>query len=278
MPYRWSLTANEFREMALLHDGAPYAMLELDPDGWLTATKDGQVIGFAHCAVGRLRNDEPDVRRGFLRFLTIRRDAPGETASALLQETERYFRTQRVSQIHAYHIATGYPCRLAGRGMLTTHDFDLMIALGEAGYEIRDRWLMYERRFYEPLIEHSPAIERLRLQIEHRGDEGFAFYAAQHTDPIAQMRIRYLTELSTHTQTPSASLEHLYVEADYRRRGVARWLLQRAANDLLARGYRRLVVHINHRDEAGQALLLYMGFDELPLSGYSYATKTNREP
>ncbi|NOX63604.1 MAG: GNAT family N-acetyltransferase [Chloroflexi bacterium] len=270
LPYHWPLTPNGFREMVLLHDGAPHAILEINPDGWLVASEKGRVVGFIHCAVGRLRDDEPDKRRGFVRHLAIHQDAPDETAAALLQEAERFFRARGVSHIDVHHMRTGYPCRLAGRGALTTHDFRLMVALGEAGYDIRDRWLMYERRFHEHLIEFPPPIERLRLQIEDQVDAGFSFYAAQHTDPIAHLRIGYLPELSVHGQTPTASLEHLYVEQGFRRRGVGRWLLQRAGNELLARGYPRLVADINHRDEAAQALLIHMGFDELPLSGYSY--------
>lgn len=79
-----------------------------------------------------------------------------------------------------------------------------------------------------------------------------------------------LPATSEGTNIPSASLHHLVIEGQYQRQGVARWLGQRATNELYARGIHRLVADVNHVNEAGQSLLLGLGFDELAVRGYSY--------
>ena len=68
----------------------------------------------------------------------------------------------------------------------------------------------------------------------------------------------------------SASLYHLTVDPGFQRQGIGRWLLERGANHLRARGVTRLFVDIPHEDAINQARLMRLGFRELPLRGYSY--------
>lgn len=270
-PYRWALSPQAFRDRVLFDSGEPHADLAVDPEGWLVASQGDYTLGFAHCTVGRLVVDDRDTVRGFLRLFVIRPDAPPEAATALLTAVDSYFRGHKVEQIDAFHIRTGYPCCLAGRGALTSERFDLMSALGQAGYKMTDRWLLYEKRTHARVIELQPALAELRLQIEDGDDGGFALHVSQRITPVASAFIRKLPVVSEGTGTPTASVHELMVNEPYRRNGIARWLGQRAMNELVIQGMHRLVADVNHENEAGQSLLLALGFEEISIRGYSYA-------
>ncbi|RME86435.1 MAG: N-acetyltransferase [Caldilineae bacterium] len=269
LPYRWELDAQSFRELVLEDDGEPWALLSPELAGCLVARYGEEIIGFAHCAIGYLAGERDNRRRGFLRFLITASDAPAWTANLLLAETETYFRERRIGEVEAFHIHTGYRCLLAGRGALPDQRLDLMQALGEAGYRMCSRWLLYERMIYTHTRELLPRLDRLSLQIEP-SEPGFALHAARQAEPVADFAVRYLPLLSQRSGLESASLEHLRVHEPFRRQGVARWLALRGINELASRGFSRLIVHINHNELAAQSLLLSLGFDELPLRAYSY--------
>ncbi len=269
-PYRWTLSPQAFRDHVLFDQGEPHAELAVDPEGWLVASQGDYTLGFAHCTVGRFKHDARDVRRGFLRFLAIRPDAPAETAMALFTAIDSYFRSHKVNQVDAFDIRTGYPCCLAGRGALASDRLDLMAALGRAKYQMTDRWLLYEKRTYPQVIEHLPKLGGLLLQIEDRDDGGFTLYVSERITPVGRLTVLPLPATSEGTNIPTASLHHLVIEGQYQRQGVARWLGQRATNELYVRGVQRLVADVNHVNEAGQSLLLGLGFDELAVRGYSY--------
>jgi len=270
-PYRWALSPQTFRDRVLFDTGEPYADLAVDPEGWLVASQGDYTVGFAHCTVGRLHVDDRGVVRGFLRLFVVRPDAPAEAATALLTAVDSYFRGHKVEQIDAFHIRTGYPCCLAGRGALSNDRFDLMSALGHAGYKMIDRWLLYERRTHARVIEMPPPLTDLRLQIEDRDEGGFALHVSQRITPVGSVFIRPLPTVTEGTGTPTASVHELFIAEPYRRQGVARWLGQRAINELVARDMHRLVADVNHENNAGQSLLLALGFEELSIRGYSYA-------
>lgn len=278
LPYGWPLTSQQFRELALFDEGAPQAHFEVDSKGWLVARQGEFTWGFAHAAVGRLAAEPRVTRRGFLRCLILHPEAPPGVETALLAAVAAFFQAEEVEQRFAFHIRSGYPCALAGRGMLPSSQFRVMAALGRAGYSISDRWLLYERGCSEPALERLPTLPGLSLQIERgrgasRGASGgaiVALYLAERSRPVAEAVVDDLPFLAAAGDLPSASLRWLRVEPAYRRKGAGRWLLLRALNELAGRGVQRLIVDINHTDEAAQSLLLHLGFNELSLSGYSY--------
>jgi len=269
-PYRWTLPPQAFRDHVLFDGGEPQADLAVDPNGWLVATQGDYASGFAHCTVGRFQEEDGDARRGFLRFLAMRPDAPPETATALLTAVDSYFRGHKVKQISAFHIRTGYPCCLAGRGALASDRLDLMATLGRAGYRMTDRWLLYEKRTYTRVIERLPALAGLRLQIEDQNEGGFSLYVSERITPVGRLTVSLLPAVSEGTGIATATLQDIVVGERYRRQGVARWLGQRAVNELFVSGVQRLVADVNHVNEAGQSLLLNLSFEELAMRGYSY--------
>ncbi|NUQ39704.1 MAG: GNAT family N-acetyltransferase [Caldilineales bacterium] len=270
LPYCWELDSQQFRQLALFDEAGPQAQLHVDSGGWLVAREGEFTWGFAHAAVGRLADAPRPTRHGFLRQLFLHPQAPADVAAALLTAVEAFFSAQEVTERCAFHIRSGYPCALAGRGMLPGSQFRVMAALGRAGYRISDRWLLYERSCTAPALERLPTLPGLSLQIERDAGGGVALYLAERSRPVAEAVVDQLPLLSAASSLISASLRWLRVEPAYRRKGAGRWLLLRALNELAGRGAHRLIVDINHADEAAQGLLLHLGFTELSLSGYSY--------
>jgi ribosomal protein S18 acetylase RimI-like enzyme len=270
LPYHWTLDPQSFRDLVLLNDGGPEAVLAISPEGWLVARQGEHTIGFAHCTFGRLLADDPERRRGFLRSLVLLPRTPSGTAVALLAAADAYFRSQSVERVAAFDIRTGYPCYLAGRGVLDGSQMDVMSALGAAGYKFSQRWLLYERVLSGHVPEQYPRVPRLVLKLEEPEPAGFKLAVTNRADPVADLVCRFLPVVSQGTGVATASLHQLSVAAEYRRLGVGSWLLLRCLNELATRGVRRLVVDINHKDEAAQGLMLHLNFEELALSGYSY--------
>ncbi len=270
LPYYRPLTPEQFRRWVLLNDGAPDADLAVDGEGWLVANQGGHTVGFVHCTVGRTAGQAPEVREGFLRLLLLLSSVDPQVANALLAAAEAYFMARGVVHVAAFHIRTGYPCYLAGRGVLAGHAFEVMEALGRAGYRIGQRWLLYERLFGGHVPERLPAWPRLSLQFDEVGPQAFTLLVFSGYELVAELNCILLPELSAYSGVPTASLRRLYVQEPYRRQGVGRWLLLRCLNELATRQVQRLVADINHADAPAQALLLHLGFTELPLSGYSY--------
>lgn len=273
LPYHWPLDADAFRTLVLLNQGEPHARLGADPEGWLTARVDTRLVGFVHCDIGRLITDDRAERRGFIRTIALLPDSQAVVVKSLLAAAEMYFRARNVSDVTAYDMHTGYACLLAGRGMLPGHHFPIMTALAAAGFEIGQRWQLSERVYEVNAIEYVPQLSDLRLSVVNRAKDGFSLFLSQRAEPLAELHIDFLAELSRHGDMPTASLQTLQVAEGFRRKRLGSWLMQRAANELLTRGYQRLVVDINHRDVAGQGLLLSLGFEELPLSGYTFAKR-----
>ncbi len=271
LPYAWTLDPQSFRDLVLLNDGGPEAILAVSPEGWLVARHGEHTSGFAHCTFGRLTTEPAEQRRGFLRSLFVHPKAPAGTTAALLAAADAYFAAQGLAKVAAFDIGTGYPCYLAGRGVLDSRHMDVMVALGAAGYRISERWQLYECVFSGHQPERHPKVPRLLLKLEEPDPDGFTLEVTNRADPVASLECRFLGAVSAGTGVPTASLRRLTVISEYRRMGVGSWLLLRCLNELSTRGFRRLAVAINHQDEAAQSLMLRMGFDELALSGYSYA-------
>ncbi len=278
LPYYRPLTPEQFRRWVLLNDGAPDADLAVDGDGWLVANQGGHTVGFAHCTVGRTADQTPEVRQGFLRLLLLLAPVDPQVANALLAAAEAYFVAREVTHVAAFHVRTGYPCYLAGRGVLPGHAFEVMEALARAGYRIGQRWLLYERLFGRHVPEPLPAWPRLRLQFDEVGPQAFTLSVFSGYEFVAELNCVVLPELSEYSGVPTASLRRLHVQEPYRRRGIGRWLLLRCLNELATRQVQRLVTDINHADAPAQGLLLHLGFTELPLSGYSYERLLSATP
>jgi len=265
------LTVPEIEDHVLLHGGEPRAILAIDPQGWIAARSDGALLGFVHCTVGRLQADDPEILRGFLRTLALAPDAPQAAIRVLLRAADAYFRSKHnLTNIFAFHLHTGYPRLNYGRGTAGHEQWALMDALGEENYRLSQRWLFYNRDFTDLIPEHQPQLPGLKLQWEEQVDERFTLSAWSGLDAVARARFMIFPQPPECSVPRVASLYHLEVLPDYQHQGIGRWLLERGANHLIARGVHRLLEDASHEDARTQSRLLRLGFHEDPQRGYVY--------
>lgn len=266
-----TLSAQDIEDHVLLHGGEPRAILAIDPKGWLVAREAGKMVGFAHCTVGRLAQDEPETMRGFLRALVVAEDAPPGTIGLLVRAANAYFlQKSHLTNIIAFHMETGYPRLLYGRGTVMGMEWAWMQALGEQGYQLAHRWLFYEHQVDRPMSEHLPNIPNLILDWETEMDGQITLMVRQGVDILAKAHFMLLPQNPDCPRPRAASLYQLNVEPTYQRQGIGRWMLERGANHLLALGIPLLTIHALHEDTLTQSRLLRLGFHESPLRGYTY--------
>ena len=265
------LTAAELTEYVLLHGGEPRAILAVDPQGWLVARGEGHLLGFAHCTVGRLPEDDAETLRGVLRALVLAPDAPAATYQILLRAAAHYFGQQRaLSNILAFHLHTGYPRLNHGRGTVQQDDWALMTALGEAGYRLTQRWLFYRRDFSDMIEEPLPDVPGLSLRWQASVPEQFTLSAWAGPELAARAQFMLFPQPPTCPAEPGASLFDLQVMPKYQQRHMGRWLLARGVNHLIARGITHLFEAVPHDASRMQERLRALNFTESSQRGYSY--------
>ena len=266
-----TLSADDIQERILLHGGEPRAILAIDPRGWLAARNDGELVGFAHCSVGRWIQDHPETMRGVLRALVLAPGAPSPAARMLLRAADGYFRAASgLDGIVAFHPYGGYPFINRGRGALMHEEWEIMDAMGQAGYRLTRRWLFFERAFTTFIPERLPQMPGLALSWEKPSDEVWGLNVHLQGDPIAEARFMLLPQPEDCTLARAATLYHLTVEPEYQRRGIGAWLLQRGVNHLVGLGVRRLLIDVPHEDALLQSRLFRLQFREQPQRGYTY--------
>ncbi|MCP4167669.1 MAG: GNAT family N-acetyltransferase [Chloroflexi bacterium] len=270
LPFSWCTSPDTFQKDIVSQNAEPYIDLQTQPEGCLVARDGKQMLGLIHCSVGYLAEDEITLR-GFIRHLTTLPSAPNWVAKLLLSEAEDHFRKQGVSdRVFAFHRHAGYPSLLAGRGYFATDRIDIMATLGDAGYQVRDRWFLYEKTFHSYVTEYHPSQGNLVLRILDSPDGITSLHVVHQGWPVAELSVVIMIELSKQRGAPIAAIKELRVEPGFRRRGVGRWLLLRTLNELTLRGVHHLIVDINHNDAAAQSLLVQLGFEEVPIRGFSY--------
>ena len=164
--------------------------------------------------------------------------APEETTTNLLSAADAYFQAHETTDSTvAFPLAAGYPCYLAGRGVLPSDRLQLMVALGNAGYTMSARWLLFENAFADYVAERLPTLSELSLQIEEGDTPGFTLRVLQRSRPAAFLTVHLLPVLSSNTRIPTASLHRLDVQPAFRRKGIGRWLLLRCINELYRAGH-----------------------------------------
>jgi ribosomal protein S18 acetylase RimI-like enzyme len=266
-----TLSPAELEEHILLHGGEPRAILAVDPRGWIVARNDDGLQGFIHCTVGRLPDDDPETLRGFVRTVMVAPAAPAGVTRILLRAADSYFRSKKnLDGILAFHIYAGYPYLNDGRGPLLYERWDLMDALGVAGYQLTRRWLFYEQIFETMVPEQMPLLPGLRLRWDEMTEGELALSVWLDLDQIATARFLLLPRPGDCHLPRTASLYHLEVAPDARHQGVGRWLLARAVNHLVTTGIRRMLVDAPHEDALLQSRLRRLGYDEQPQRGYTY--------
>ncbi len=275
VPYSYSIDATEFGETVLAPGAVPTlypARLEHDPRGILVARLGEAVTGFVHVCCGLVSEGDGDTLhpRGIVRFLAF---APGrvDIGLRLLAAANAYVSAAGLTTIVAWHHSAGYPFYHAGVGLLSGRNYDSLSALIEGGYTLRQRWLCYSMDLAQAVTEWLPA-QRLRVA-QTAGVEPnweMAVYYPTAARPCGRVRVATLDRLSAQRGRPVVYLREAAVIEAEQKKGIGRWLVQRAINEFHSRGGGEMIAHVHHQQAIAQVMLPRVGFTESAFRGYTF--------
>jgi GNAT superfamily N-acetyltransferase len=239
----------------------------------LGAWRAGQLVGFIDVATGLDRDSvtEPDYRTlGLLRFLVLpeRQELTGETARALLQAAEQFWRAGGVGYVKAFHISTGYPQFQAGAGCLPADWLGHVQVLTARDYLLQDRYYCFYRDLDTPLLEETVPQTAISLALRGTAEDRQYLIFFRRTELIAEARLVWRPAQPAERRGGIAYIARWHVDDRWRNQKMGRWLLRRMINDVTQRGLWRLVVHVHAQHAAAMNLLAQHGFVEHNYRGY----------
>lgn len=239
----------------------------------LGAWRAGALIGFVNIAVGldaeslHLPDYEPI---GLLRFLALsaRDDLIEETAEKLLAAADDAWRRAGVGFAKAFQISTGYPAFQAGAGILPSEMADQFRILTAHGYRLTERYYGLRRTLGVLMEEEVPMAD---LSLVHRGDAEEWRYEVYHrrAERIATARMVHARLDHAEPAQQIAYVTDIKVDAPWRNRNIARWLLRRMINDATLEGRQEMLAHLRLNQHIALSLFTQQGFDELDYRGYT---------
>lgn len=240
----------------------------------LGAWRAGSLAGLLDVAAGQDHDsqDLPDYKPiGLVRFAVLpqRQELVDEVAYALWDAAEAFWRRNRVVEVKAFHISTGYPSFQAGAGILPGDWSEHVRLLTNRGFTFTDRYYCMQCPLGTPLEEVVPqgglslafrgAIAERRYQVFYR-----------RTELIAEARLVQRRVAEGDALVPIGYLAHWEVEERWRNQRVGRWLLRRMLNDAAQQGLAQVVLHLKLNASAAMNLLAQHGFIEENYRGYTF--------
>ncbi|MCB9159058.1 MAG: GNAT family N-acetyltransferase [Caldilineaceae bacterium] len=236
------------------------------------AWRGGALIGALDAAVGfdAATLELPEYRPlGLLRFLALpaRADLVDTVMDQLLAAAVAYWRRQRVVDLRAFRLSTGYPSLQAGVGVLPGDWGEQFRQLTRCGFQLDERYFCLHRPVERPVEEYVSLAE---LSLVHRGrvdDRVFEIY--RRAERLARARLVRTTSMQDDRLQPVGLIADLHVEPNWRRHGLGRWLLARMINEATSQGLRELAAFVTMQHYAAMSLLSQYGFEELHYRGYT---------
>lgn len=275
VPYSYAIDGREFDATVLAPLVTPTlypARLEHDLQGILVARVGDQAAGFVHVCRGQVPEGDGDTlqRRGIVRFLAFTAGRV-DIGLRLLAAAEAYARAAGLKTMVAWHHSAGYPFYHASVGLLSGRNYDSLSALIEGGYTLRERWLCYSMDLAQAVTEWLPG-QRLRVA-QTAGVEPnweMAVYYPTAARACGRVRVVTLDRLSAQRGRPAVYLREAAVIEAEQKKGIGRWLVQRAINEFHSRGGGEMIAHVHHQQAIAQAVLPRVGFAESAFRGYTF--------
>jgi ribosomal protein S18 acetylase RimI-like enzyme len=208
---------------------------------------------------------------GLLRLLVLpdRTDLLEPTAAALFDAAEAFWRANKIGQVKAYHLSTGYPTFQAGAGMLPGDWAEQVRLLTARGFRFAERFYCLARTL-DQLFEE--AVPQGGLNLAFRGTREDRRYQVffRRTELIAEARLLQRPRASEGSAQLFGYIAHWAVDERWRNQHIGRWLLRRMINDATQQGMAELVIHVQAQHYAAMNLLAQHGFIEQNYRGYSF--------
>jgi len=263
-----------------------FAKLYFDYGGLVLAFDDGRPVGFAHAGFGP--NADASwiaTETGMTCMVLVRPDcAEAEVAAGLLQRCEEYLRRRGAKVLYGgeFQPLTPFYQGLCGgsesSGVLDSDPIGRQLYSGR-GYQVADRRLLLRRDLsgFESLIDRQQMQIRRQMLVEVTIDAPtrtwweastlgvfdltrFELVPRDGGSPIATATFRSMEPTGGAALVRAAGLLAIDVNAAYRRRGLAVFLLSEAFRQFIRQGIMLVEAQARANDEAGVATLRKLGF------------------
>lgn len=236
------------------------------------AWRGGALIGVLDAAVGfdAAMLETPEYQPfGLLRFLALpeRADLVQGVMDQLMAAALEYWRRHRVVEVRAFRTSTGYPSLQAGVGVLPGDWAEQFRQLTRRGFRLDERYYCLHRSLDRP-VEEYVALSEVSLVYRGRVDDR-TYEIYRRAERLARARLVRTVSMQDDRLQPIALIAQLYVEPNWRRHSLGRWLLARMINESLGQGLRKLAAFVTLEQYAGMSLMAQFGFEELHYRGYT---------
>lgn len=243
----------------------PYRSLELEKETLIVGMVQETIAGFAQ--VGRLKkvtvSGECSTSTG-LRFFTC---LPSQQiiGKAILQEVERYCRTLNINIIEFCDPAS-YVFYCLNTKSLSARMLHVLGLLGDSSYEIRQKYF-FMQRLLSGVTLPLPKLFDASLDVEVVEKAGSGDLPDLQVNIWCDsQRVGFCNTSSVgtfcrdKTAQESAYTTWIKVEAEWRKQGIARYLLQRTQLELQKIGYKHLYTDVRHNNYPAQLLHAQVGY------------------
>lgn len=256
-----------------------------DRFGLIVAEDDERPIGFAHAGLGPEIAGGNQSERGVLSMVMTRPTRQTETlAHELIGRAEQYLRDNGVRQCTA--IGSGNLCPYylglyggsALPGVLQS-DSGLHTTFTDCGYEPQAELIVWQRQMatFRPPVDRKLMQVRRQFIVEPQIDPParswwdacifvghdlteFAIRQRSSGDRVGRALFWEMEPIASSWGVHAAGIVDISVEPDYRRRGLATFLLGESLRQMQSQGVTLVEVQSNADDLAAQGLLLKLGF------------------
>jgi len=256
-----------------------------DREGLIVAVQDDRPVGFAHAGFG------PNEDRSGLSstigvvclVLVATRDDRAVIAARLVEEAERYLKARGVTQVFAigtqqvnpFYVGVYGGSRLSG---VLESDQRAMEMFTAAGYQQQNRVAVMQRSLqgFRPPIDRRQIQNRRSFHVETNFDppthNWWEACTIGHTERIeftadtrggercGSVVFWNIQPLSAGWGVQAAGLVELDIHAEYRRRGLATFLIGEAMRQMQLQGFGLAEVHIPADNTPAEVLFTRLGF------------------
>ncbi len=266
-----------------------FAKLYFDYRGLIIAWEEGRPVGFAHA--GFAPNETRSglcISQGIICLVLVRPDcAEMEIACGLLQRCEQYLLSKGAAELWGGSSGIRSPFYLGlygGSSVPGVLDTDVVArrAFAARGYVEKERTVILERDLasFEPAVDRRQMAIRRQMLVEVTSDAPtsswweaslYGNFELKRFEAVTRNSratagwavFRSMEAVGTSGVARGAGLLELYVNEQYRRRGVAVFLLTEAFRQFYREGVAVIETQTSQENLAGLALLNKLGFRQI---------------
>jgi GNAT superfamily N-acetyltransferase len=273
-----------------LLDQLVFAKLYFEQGGLFIAFEDDRPVGFAHAGFGPNEDQRwISTETGVTCLLLVRPDcaAAGEAAAGLLERCEEFLRGRGTKTLYGGGLLPWSPFYIGLYGGSESPGVLDSDALGQqlyrnSGYEAVENTILLQRDLsgFESVIDRRQMQIRRQMIVEVTSDAPtrtwweasvlgqfdltrFDLLPRSGGTTVATAVFRSMEPTVTNALSRATGLIHFEVVTDYRRRGVAIFLLSEAFRQFIRQGIIMVDAQVPERDQTALGVMRKLGFQQV---------------